>query len=118
MLQIYEISHTEMKHRHTLHLRTIIRYDRDARRPITPVIVGKHTVARRPLANSVHTLYLIFDGAEIAGAQISYPSEADCADAIKRLHNAKNAAEAAATKAIVNAKKPRQRRALTIREAA
>ncbi|CAB5281471.1 hypothetical protein IST455A_00836 [Burkholderia multivorans] len=104
--------------RDTLSLRSVVRYDRDAKRPTTPILVGKYIVARRPLADSVHTLYMILDGTEIAGTQISYPSEDDCASAIKRLRDTKRALEAAAAAVITRAKKPRKPRALTIREAA
>ncbi|MDN7640370.1 beta-hexosaminidase [Burkholderia cenocepacia] len=104
--------------RDTLSLRRVVRYDRDAKRPTTPILVGKYIVARRPLADSVHTLYMILDGTEIAGTQISYPSEDDCASAVKRLHDAKRALEAEAAAVITRAKKPRKSRALTIREAA
>ncbi|QFS37115.1 beta-hexosaminidase [Burkholderia cepacia] len=100
----------DVERRDTLSLRTITRYDRNARRPSTPILVGKHVVGRHPLADSVHTEYLILDGAEIAGKQISIPSEGDCADAIKRLRDAKRAAGVAASNAIDKAKnagKPR-----------
>ncbi|MBR7893184.1 beta-hexosaminidase [Burkholderia multivorans] len=102
--------------RDTLSLRSVVRYDRDAKRPTTPILVGKYIVARRPLADSVHTLYMILDGAEIAGTQISYPTEDDCATAIKRLRDTKRSLEAEAAAVIARAKKPRKARALTIRE--
>ncbi|AIO23500.1 hypothetical protein [Burkholderia cepacia] len=100
----------DVERRDTLSLRTITRYDRNARRPSTPILIGKYVVGRRPLADSVHTEYLILDGTEIAGKQISIPSEGDCADAIKRLRDAKRAAGVAASNAIEkskNAGKPR-----------
>ncbi|MCO8644050.1 beta-hexosaminidase [Burkholderia multivorans] len=102
--------------RDTLSLRSVVRYDRNAKRPTTPILVGKYVVARRPLADSVHTLYMILDGAEIAGTQISYPTEDDCATAIKWLRDSKRSLEAEAAAVIARAKKPRKARALTIRE--
>ncbi|HDR9337140.1 beta-hexosaminidase [Burkholderia multivorans] len=102
--------------RDTLSLRSVVRYDRDAKRPTTPILVGKYIVARRPLTDSVHTLYMILDGTEIAGSQISYPTEDDCATAIKRLRDSKRSLEAKAAAVIARAKKPRKARALTIRE--
>ncbi|HDR9034370.1 TPA: beta-hexosaminidase [Burkholderia vietnamiensis] len=95
----------DVERRDTLSLRTIMRYDRNARRPSTPILVGKYVVGRRPLADSVHTEYLILDGTEIAHKQISIPSEGDCATAIKRLRDAKRAAGVEASKAIDKAKK-------------
>ncbi|WGS40376.1 beta-hexosaminidase [Burkholderia sp. JSH-S8] len=104
--------------RDTLVLRTIVRHDPNAKRPTTPILIGKYVVARRPLSDSLHTLYMILDGAEIAGTQISIPSEADCATAINRLRDTKRAAGAATSNAIAKAKKPRKPRAFAIREAA
>ncbi|RKT99803.1 beta-hexosaminidase [Burkholderia sp. Nafp2/4-1b] len=98
----------DVARRDTLSLRTVARYDRNVRRPTTPILVGKYIVNRRPLADSVHTLYMILDGAEIAGTQISIPDEWDCANAIKRLRDAKRAAATAASNAINKAKKPRK----------
>ncbi|MDN7910104.1 MULTISPECIES: beta-hexosaminidase [Burkholderia cepacia complex] len=95
----------DVERRDTLSLRTITRYDRSARRPSTPILVGKYIVGRRPLADSVHTEYLILDGTEIAHKQISIPSEGDCATAIKRLRDAKRAAGVEASNAIHKAKK-------------
>lgn len=95
----------DIERRDTLSLRTITRYDRNERRPSTPILIGKYVVGRRPLADSVHTEYLILDGTEIAGKQISIPSEGDCATAIKRLRDAKRAAGIEASDAIKKAKK-------------
>ncbi|HDR9100905.1 TPA: beta-hexosaminidase [Burkholderia vietnamiensis] len=95
----------DVERRDTLSLRSVTRYDRNAKRPTTPILIGKYVVGRRPLADSVHTLYMILDGAEIAGTQISIPSEGDCASAIKRLRDAKRAAGIEASKAIKKAKK-------------
>ncbi|MCA8076028.1 beta-hexosaminidase [Burkholderia cepacia] len=95
----------DVERRDTLSLRSVTRYDRNAKRPTTPILIGKYVVGRRPLADSVHTLYMILDGAEIAGTQISIPSEGDCACAIKRLRDAKRAAGIEASKAIKKAKK-------------
>lgn len=95
----------DVERRDTLSLRSVTRYDRNAKRPTTPILIGKYVVGRRPLADSLHTLYMILDGAEIAGTQISIPSEGDCASAIKRLRDAKRAAGIEASKAIKKAKK-------------
>ena len=95
----------DVERRDTLSLRTIARYDRNKRRPSTPILIGKYVVGRRPLADSVHTEYLILDGTEIAHKQISIPDEGNCADAIKRLRDAKRAAGVAASNAIDKAKK-------------
>ncbi|MCA8214225.1 beta-hexosaminidase [Burkholderia cepacia] len=95
----------DVERRDTLSLRTITRYDRNARRPSTPILVGKYIVGRRPLAGSVHTEYLILDGTEIAHIQISIPSEGDCATAIKRLRDAKREAGVEASQVIDKAKK-------------
>ncbi|WP_431206837.1 beta-hexosaminidase [Burkholderia cepacia] len=106
----------DVERRDTLSLRTITRYDRNARRPSTPILVGKYVVGRRPLADSVHTEYLILDGTEIAHKQISIPSESDCATVIKRLRDAKRAAATAASRAIDKAKKAGKARTDTARE--
>ncbi|MBN3823850.1 beta-hexosaminidase [Burkholderia contaminans] len=108
----------DVERRDTLSLRTIVRYDPNARRPSTPILVGKYVVGRRPLADSVHTEYLILDGTEIAGKQISIPDEGNCADAIKRLRAAKRAAGIEASKAIDKAKKPGKVRTAATREVA
>ncbi|MCA8382554.1 MULTISPECIES: beta-hexosaminidase [Burkholderia cepacia complex] len=108
----------DVERRDTLSLRTITRYDRNARRPSTQILVGKYIVGRRPLADSVHTEYLILDGIEIAHKQISIPSEGDCATAIKRLRDAKRAAGVAASNAIDKAKKAGKARTPAAREVA
>ncbi|HDR8956761.1 hypothetical protein [Burkholderia vietnamiensis] len=108
----------DVEHRDTLSIRTITRYDRNARRPSTPILVGKYIVGRRPMADSVHTEYLILDGTEIAHKQISIPSEGDCATAIKRLRDAKRAAGMAASNAIDKAKKAGNARPPAAREVA
>ena len=107
----------DVERRDTLSLRSVVRYDRNAKRPTTPILVGKYVVGRRPLADSLYTLYMILDGAEIAGTQISMPSESDCSSAIKRLRDSKRAVGMAAN-AIDKAKKARKARTLTIRGAA
>lgn len=107
-----------MRRRDTIGLRTIVKYDPMARRPTTPVMVGKHVVARRPLPDSVHTEYLILDGAEIVAKQISYPSEDDCATAVSRNRKAKAAASAAAKEVIAKTKKPRKAHSPAARETA
>ncbi|WDR90605.1 beta-hexosaminidase [Burkholderia ambifaria] len=106
----------DVERRDTLSLRTIARYDRNAKRPTTPILVGKYVVGRRPLADSLHTLYMILDGTEIAGTQISMPSEGDCASAVKRLRDAKRAAGIEASNAIHKAKKPGKARIAATRE--
>ncbi|KVF73404.1 hypothetical protein [Burkholderia vietnamiensis] len=108
----------DVERRDTLSLRTITRYDRNARRPSTPILVGKYVVGRRPLADSVHTEYLILDGIEVAHKQISIPSEGDCATAIKRLRDAKRAAGMAASNALDKAKKAGKARTDAAREIA
>ncbi|MCA7969724.1 beta-hexosaminidase [Burkholderia sp. AU39826] len=108
----------DVERRDTLSLRTITRYDRNARRPSTPILIGKYVVGRRPLVDSVHTEYLILDGNEIAAKQISIPSEGDCADAIKRLRDAKRAAGVQASNAIDKAKKPAKKRTAATQEVA
>ncbi|AIO40590.1 putative beta-hexosaminidase [Burkholderia cenocepacia] len=108
----------DVKRRDTLSLRTVFRYDPDAKLPTSPILVGKHVVGRRPLPDGLYTEYLILDGNEIAAKQISIPSEGDCETAIKRLRDAKRALEAATTHVIARAKKPRRPRAMTIREVA
>ncbi|KVN27350.1 beta-hexosaminidase [Burkholderia pyrrocinia] len=118
MPRIKALPTVDAPRRDTLALRTIVRYDPKAKRPTTPILVGKYVVGRRPLADSVHTEYLILDGTEIAGKQISVPDEGDCANAIKRLRGTKRAAGIAASDAIAKAKKPRKSRAFTIWEAA
>ncbi|WP_371141727.1 beta-hexosaminidase [Burkholderia cepacia] len=108
----------DVEHRDTLSLRTIVRYDPNAQRPSTPILVGKYVVGRRPLADSVHTEYLILDGTEIARKQISIPDEGNCADAIKRLRDAKRTAGVAASNAIDKAKKAGKARTTAVPEVA
>ena len=108
----------DVERRDTLTLRTVARYDRNVQRPSTPILVGKYVVGRRPLADSLHTLYMILDGAEIAGTQISIPDEGNCADAIKRLRDAKRAAGIEASTAIDKAKKRGKTRTAATREVA
>ncbi|RKT99027.1 beta-hexosaminidase [Burkholderia sp. Nafp2/4-1b] len=108
----------DVERRDTISLRTVVRYDPDAKLPTTPILVGKYVVGRRPLPDGVYTEYLILDGNEIADKQISIPSEGDCAAAIKRLRNAKRASETATADIIARVKKPRKSRARTMREAA
>ncbi|WP_240975787.1 hypothetical protein [Paraburkholderia aromaticivorans] len=78
-------------------------------------MVGKYVVARRPLANSVHTLYMILDGTDVVGTSISYPTEDDCAAAVKR--NRRKHAETLADRTIARAK-TRKPRAMRVKEAA
>ncbi|AQT50330.1 beta-hexosaminidase [Burkholderia cenocepacia] len=104
--------------RNALSLRTITRYDRNERPPSTPILIGKYVVGRHPLPDSVHTEYLILDGTEIAHKQISIPDEGNCADAIKRLRDAKRTAGVAASNAIDKAKKAGKARTTAAPEAA
>jgi hypothetical protein len=108
----------DVERRDTLTLRTVACYDRNVQRPSTPILVGKYVVGRRPLADSLHTLYMILDGAEIAGTQISIPDEGNCADAIKRLRDAKRAAGIEASRAIDKAKTRGKARTAATREVA
>jgi hypothetical protein len=101
--------------RDTIGLRSIVHYDPMAPRATTPVMVGKYVVARRPLAGSVHTLYMILDGIEVVGKSISYPDEDDCAAAVKR--NRRKQAESLAEQTIARAKK-RKPRAMRVKEVA
>lgn len=104
----------EPTRRDTIGLHTHVKYDPMAPRATTPVMVGKYVVARRPLAGSVHTLYMILDGTDVVGTSISHPNEEDCAAAVAK-HRRKQAASLT-DKTIAKAK--RKPRALRIREAA
>jgi hypothetical protein len=104
-----------LRDRGTIGLHTHATYDPMAPRATTPMLVGKHVVARRPLHGSVHTLYMILDGSDVVGTSISVPNESDCETAINKSRR-KSAASMAET-AIAKAKK-RKPRALRIREAA
>jgi hypothetical protein len=105
----------ELSRRDTLGTRTIVRCDPRAPRPTTSVMVGKYVVARRPLPDSVHTLYMVMDGAEVVGTSISYPSEGDCASFFSRR---KQQRAAALTASAIEKAKKRKPRALRIKEAA
>lgn len=105
----------EPTRRDTIGLRSTFHYDPMAPRATTSVMVGKYVVARRPLAGSVHTLYMILDGAAVVGTAISYPNEDDCATAVKK-HQRRTAAALAET-TIAKAKK-RKPRAMRVKEAA
>lgn len=105
----------EPTRRETIGLRSIIHYDPMAQRATTPVMVGKYVVARRPLAGSVHTLYMILGGTQVVGTAISYPTEDDCASAVKR--NRRKQAESLTERAIAKAKK-RKPRAMPAKEVA
>lgn len=104
----------EPTRRDTIGLRTYVKYDPMAPRATTPIMVGKHVVARRPLHGSVHTLYMVMDGSTIVSTSISVPDASHCDAAIDR-HRRKQAASLA-DKTITKAK--RKPRALRIREAA
>ncbi|WP_321891742.1 beta-hexosaminidase [Paraburkholderia tropica] len=96
---------SQQSRRDTLGLRSVVFYDPRAPRPTTPVMVGQYVVARRPLLDSIYTLYMILDGKTVVRTQISYPSEEDCASAVVR-HRAAQAASMAET-TITKAKKRR-----------
>ncbi|MFM0595353.1 beta-hexosaminidase [Paraburkholderia dilworthii] len=95
-------------------MRTFVKYDPMAPRATTPMMVGQHVVARRPLHGSVHTLYMIMDGSPVVHTSISTPNADDCQAAITK-HQRRTAAMLA-DKTIAKAK--RKPRALRIREAA
>jgi hypothetical protein len=105
----------ELTRRDTIGLHTHVKYDPMAPRATTPVLVGKYVVARRPLAGSVHTLYMILDGSTVVSTSISVPNEYDCEAAINK-HRRKQQAASLADKTIAKAK--RKPRAMRIREAA
>ncbi|CAE6880377.1 beta-hexosaminidase [Paraburkholderia domus] len=100
--------------RGTIGLHTHATYDPMAPRATTPMMVGKHVVARRPLHGSVHTLYMILDGSTVVSTSISVPNDYDCESAINK-HRRKQAASLA-DKTIAKAK--RKPRALRIKEVA
>lgn len=97
----------ESNRRETIGIRSIVKYDPMAPRPTTPMMVGEHVVARRPLQGSVHTLYMILDGTDVVRTSISVPSADDCRDAINA-HRRKQAASMTDT-VITKAKKRRGR---------
>ncbi|KGD34764.1 hypothetical protein [Burkholderia pseudomallei] len=101
---------TDAPRGNTLSLRTIVRYDRDARRPSTPILVGQTVVMRRPIADSIYTEYLIMDGLDVIRTQISIPCEADCESAINAFRRQRKAAEQAAQNAIATAAQQAKRR--------
>lgn len=105
---------TEPTRRDTIGLRSTFHYDPMAPRATTPLMVGKHVVARRPLHGSVHTLYMILDGSAVVGTSISVPNEYDC-DAAVNKHRRKQAANLA-DKTIAKAK--RKPRGLRVKETA
>ncbi|RQR37833.1 beta-hexosaminidase [Burkholderia sp. Bp9142] len=101
----------------TLGLRTIVRYNRETRRPSTPILIGQTVVMRRPIQDSIYTEYLIMDGDQVVRTQITYPSDGDCESAINAARRHRKAAEHAATTAIENAArkaKPHSKRAAKV----
>jgi hypothetical protein len=98
----------QQQRRDTLGLRSVVFYDPMAARPTTPVMVGQYVVARRPLLDSIYTLYMILDGKVVVSTQISYPSEGDCASALLayRRKQAASMAETTITKAKKRQAKP------------
>ncbi|MFM0660111.1 beta-hexosaminidase [Paraburkholderia sediminicola] len=110
--------HKEIARRDTIGLRTIVKYDPMAPRPTTPILVGRYVVARKPIPDSVHTLYMIMDGRDVVRTQISYPSEADCESAVRAAANARTATARALAKAKRSSKKGWQARPMRVKEAA
>lgn len=104
----------EPTRRDTIGLRTFVKYDPMAPRATTPMMVGQHVVARRPLHGSVHTLYMIMDGSTAVHTSISTPDADDCRTAIAK-HQRRTAA-ALADKTIAKAK--RKPHAMRVKEAA
>ncbi|ASL45104.1 hypothetical protein bAD24_I16645 [Burkholderia sp. AD24] len=78
--------HAEPSRRDTIRLHSIVKYDPMAPRATTPITVGPHVVARRPLHGSVHTLYMIMDGPTVVRTSISMPNADDCRTAIVKHH--------------------------------
>lgn len=105
----------EPTRRDTIGLRSVVTYDPMAPRPTTPVMVGQYVVARRPLADSVHTLHMILDGAQVVGTSISYPNEGDCAAAVNK-HRRRLAASMAGD--TIEKAKQRKQHAARLKEAA
>ena len=108
----------ETVRRDTIRLRTIVKYDPMAARPTTLILVGKYVVARKPIADSVHTLYMIMDGRDVVRTQISYPSVADCEGAIRAAANARTETARALAKAKKSSRKGWQARPMRVKEAA
>lgn len=117
MQRLTSTSNQEIVRRDTIGLRTIVKYDPMAPRPTTPILVGKYVVARKPIADSVYTLYMIMDGRDVVRAQISYPSEADCEGAIRAAANARTETARALAKAKQSSKKGWQARPMRVKEA-
>lgn len=101
--------------RDTISPRTIVQYDPRAPRPTTPILFGQTVVARRRLPHQIYTEYLILDGAEVIGRQISYPSDGDVQLAVNRHRRRISASQI--REASFNGRKTRSRRA-KLREAA
>ena len=118
MQRLMSTSHQEIVRRDTIGLRTIVKYDPMAPRPTTPILVGKHVVAQKPLPDSVHTLYMIMDGRDVVRTQISYPSEADCEGAVSAAANARTATARKLAKAKKSSKKGWQARPMRVKEVA
>ena len=108
----------EIVRRDTISLRTIVKYDPAAPRPTTPILVDKYVVVRRPIVDSIHTLYMIMDGRDVVRTQISWPSEADCESAIRASANARTAAARALAKAKRSSKKGWQANPMRVKEVA
>jgi hypothetical protein len=117
MQRIQELPHRDVQRTDTLGLYTFVKYDPMAPRATTPVMVGQYVVHRKPLLGSVHTLYMIMDGTDVARTQISYPSEGDCASALSAIKNARRIASAAIGKA-KRAKKGWRAKPMTVKEVA
>jgi hypothetical protein len=107
-------SHLEPARRDTISLRTVVRYDPMQLRATTPVAIDGYVVARRPLQDSIHTLYSIMDGSDVVATSISIPDAWDCETAITK-HRLKKAARLA-DQTIAKAK--RKPRAVRVKETA
>ena len=117
MPHINELPHRDVQRTDTLSLYTFVKYDPLARRATTPVMVGRYLVHREPLWGSVHTLYKIMDGTEVARAQISHPSEGDCATALSAHRTARRIAGRMTAK-VRPIKKGWKAKPMTVKEAA
>lgn len=97
----------EANRRASISIRSIVKYDPMAPRPTTPIMIGEYVVARRPLQDSIHTLYMVMDGVDICLTSISIPSEGDCNSAITAHRRRRSALTA--DRFIAKAKKRRSR---------
>lgn len=82
----------------------IHRYDPRAPRDLSPLRVGRHTVTRRRLPGSPHTLYCVTDGLREVGRQVSMPSAADCEALLRMAQDRARAAARAAHPLVIRKK--------------